>query len=82
MKPLCSKAFTGYLYIGIRCAYNLCMNKNTTTTKPDNYAKYREQGFTQAQAFKMNTQDVIDWGVSNGHLQSVWATPLTKNAGK
>lgn len=42
------------------------------TTKPDNYQAYREQGFTQSEAFRMNLQDVINWGIANGHLESKW----------
>jgi hypothetical protein len=55
------------------------MDTNTNTPKPDNYATYRAQGFTQAQAFKMNTQDVINWGVAQGVLTSVWASPAKKS---
>jgi len=55
------------------------MDTNTNTPKPDNFATYRAQGFTQAQAFKMNTQDVINWGVAQGVLTSVWASPAKKS---
>ena len=61
------------------CAYTQGMT-TTATTKPNNYEMYRQQGFTQSQAFRMNTQDVIDWGVSQGVLESAWATPATNNA--
>lgn len=49
------------------------MKKETEqNTKPDNYRAYREQGFTESQAFRMNLQDVINWGIANGHLESKW----------
>jgi hypothetical protein len=45
---------------------------NETNKKPDNYRAYREQGFTESQAFRMNVQDVINWGIANGHIESKW----------
>ncbi len=50
--------------------------KQMQTSKPDNYQKYRDEGFTQSQAFKMNMQDVIDWAASNGHVETTWSTKI------
>jgi hypothetical protein len=53
--------------------YNQHM-KNNQTPKPDNYQKYREEGMTQAQAFRKNLQDIINWGIEQGHLESTYGT--------
>lgn len=48
-----------------------------TTPKPDTqklYEQYRAQGLSQKDANAKAIQDVINWGVANGHLQSKWAT--------
>ena len=43
-------------------------------TAPNNYQKYREQGYSQSKAMAMNLQDNINWGVARGVLESAWAT--------
>lgn len=70
MKPLCSKAFTGCLYIRIRCAYNLCMNTNTpapiiTKTVMHNGIEIRRSNeFTNSNAY-VNRQP-LQW-IVDGH---------------
>lgn len=52
------------------------MNKTPDTIPNSNdlYHKYRKQGFTQHEANRRAIQDMIDWGVANGKLDSEWAT--------
>lgn len=52
-------------------------NRHMKTNKPnsnDLYKKYRALGHTQTEANRKAIQEIIDWGVQNGHLESAWAT--------
>lgn len=51
-------------------------NTMEATPKPntqERYEYYRSQGFSQKDANAKAIQDVINWGVANGHLDSKWA---------
>lgn len=48
--------------------------ENTRPNTADLYRQYREQGYSQQEANSRAIQDVINWGVANGHLDSKWAT--------
>lgn len=53
------------------------MNTPNQTTRPNTqalYEKYRAEGYSQKDANAKAIQDVINWGVANGHLDSKWAT--------
>ena len=70
MKPLCSKAFTGYLYIGIRCAYNLCMNTNTNTT---DYTIYRNVMITNLRNASTNGDKIQMRLIATTYIADRWS---------
>lgn len=71
------KKFGLVLAFVVICGYGIGMETNPTTTKPDTqklYAEYRAQGFNQKEANAKAIQDVINWGIANGFLQSNWGS--------
>lgn len=60
--------------------YGVCMNKTPDTIPNSNdlYKAYRAQGFTQHEANRRAIQDMINYGVASGKLQSEWADKKKK----